>query len=607
MAIDFSQYVFKPRPLQQFDIGQGFRDVIEARFGRDRIDNQKAQAEAQQAEQTAGRQDMNTRFSATIASDRNTAGHEAQMKRNQQAVLLVAAARKAANTGDWNTADALGPRILEMGGRYTKRAGPGGQPVYEFQAPGAPEQGGVDYAGTREQIFGGGGNDPGAVGAGSPFQMRSNVGPGGPGAGGNPFERLPGASAAALPPQAPQAPAPPQASPQPPPAAAPQGPGIPGEAAAAASADGQAAIAELEAAVNGGAPQAAPQAPMPPADPQAPPNLRLSDPAQASNPFNPYQVDTSQVQAQNQLRLQPYFEGTAGGFPERYRGRVEALNQGAQSLNLPPEKTLKLWQPTLNTIAGQMKAEQMATVSGERLSLAQENSANTRNRLLEDRTTRNTLAIANSEELKVAKRRVREADNALSLLAMNNSHGDIQAITMLRNMYEGGVMTDEDFTRAKRGLKTVFEQMRAGVTESVISSGMNPDTRREMSELFRKATSKQRGYIQDTMEQMMVEVRQAGSEEERRAALKAIQGHIPRSLWNDEVKEAFGEPVPQKTGRVDAAGNVQIGPASPKGKLSASASATRSKRGEKSLDDYTEEELNKLPTEELERLLDKVK
>ncbi len=584
MAIDFSKYVFKNRPVQDFDLGRGFRDVIEARFGRENQDRANRQLE----EQTAARGDMNTRFAATLASDQNTAVNEQRLKRNQVGVSLVEQARKAVNTGDWNTADALMPRILELGGKVSKRTKPNGDPVYEFHAPGEPETSSPDYQGTRSQIFGG--QPAPAVGsaehAGAPFQMRSNVGPGAqPTAGQNPFDRLPGSSQAATPAAA----APPASAA----AATPPMPGTTPDAAVAPPAP--AAAPPLE-----GGPDAA----APPVQPETP--LQLTNPAER-NPFNPYEIDTSRVRAQNQLRLQPYLDATARAFPQRYQSRVGELNSGASALNLPPEETLKLWQPTLNTVVSQMKAEQMATVSGERLALSQENAAHTRNRLLEDRTTRNTLAIANSEELKVAKRRVREADNALSLLAMNNSHGDVQAITMLRNMYEGGVMTDEDFTRAKHGLKTIFQQMKAGVTESVISNGMNPDTRREMAELFRKATAKQRGYIQDTMEQMMVEVRGAGSEEERRAALKAIQGHIPRSLWNDEVREAFGEAVPQKTGRVDAAGNVQIeGPAT-KGKVSASASATRSKKGEKTLDDYTEEELNKLPTEELERLLKQVK
>lgn len=589
MPVDFDKFVFRPRPLQQFDFGQGSRDVIEARFGRERIDNQKQQAEAQQAEQTAGRQDMNTRFSATIASDRNAAGHEAQMKRNQQAVTLVEQARKAANTGDWNTADALGPRILEMGGRYTKRAGPGGRPVYEFQAPGAPEQGGVDYAGTREQIFGGGGTDPGAVGAGSPFQMRSNVGPGGPGAGGNPFERLPGASAAALPPQAPQAPAPAQASPQPPPAAAPPGPGIPGEAAGAA------------------APPPAGAGPDGP-DLQAPPNLQLQDPTQARNPFaNPYEVDTSQVQNQNALRLQPYLDGAKGGVPGiGWQNRIESLNQGAASLNLPPEETLKLWQPTFNTLTGLMKNENSSNAARASLSLRGQGMDFTQNQRLRDFAARKVANVTKQFDTANNYKRFEQINSVTQLLdegAQGNGQADVLAISTLRNLYQDGIMTDKDFQQVQGGIRTIWEKIKDGTIETFIANGVNPTTRANLRSVVRIANARSRSALDRAQTQMLTRVtnNRTISEEERQEIVAATAEMIPEQLWSNELRKLMGEPVEQRTGPLDQSGNYRVGPGNGGASTGKSGSVSKSSRGpsDKPVEQMTDGEVSK----ELEEMM----
>lgn len=219
MPFDPSKYVFQPRPLQAFDLGAGYRDLAETRMKNRQLAENERQARASLGEQQAQRQDTNSLNSATFAKDRVNNEYDAANKRFGDLSKLVEQARAAGNANDTATVEALGPSILEMGGTYRKETGPDGSVNYVLEAGSAPSRGQPDVQGARSSIFGGGG--PARQSA--PFSM--------PGLGKpptsspllteqNPFDSLPGASAAAV---APPPEAPPMAAPAAPPAAPPPG------------------------------------------------------------------------------------------------------------------------------------------------------------------------------------------------------------------------------------------------------------------------------------------------------------------------------------------------------------------------------------------------
>lgn len=215
MAINFGQYVYKPRPLQNWDFGEGLRDLAASRRDRDRVETGKGQLQ----EQRDSRRDVNTRFAATEAINQSDADYKVQLDRQAKGKAAAERARQAWAEGDMNTVYALLPTIKEYGGTADEILNPGSASDFEIKEPGMPGRNAPNFGATRSSIFGGA---PSPTPGG--FDMRSNVGPGSsPLAGRNPFESLPGASAAALPQARQQGPqAQPQAQPSAPPI--PQGP-----------------------------------------------------------------------------------------------------------------------------------------------------------------------------------------------------------------------------------------------------------------------------------------------------------------------------------------------------------------------------------------------
>lgn len=211
MAINFGQYVYKPRPLQDWDIGKGFQDLIEQR----QRDRQLGINQGQLSEQTAARGDLNTRFAAQMDEKLGDSKHKADVDRYTKTIKDIDAAHEAEQRQDWNTVEALRPSIIAGGGTVDVQDTEFG-PKYTIRPPSMPTQS-YSFGGSRKAIFGG----PPSGGVMSPsFQMKSNVGPGDPpNVTRNPFERLDGSSAAALPP--PQVPASPVAPPAAPPTLAP--------------------------------------------------------------------------------------------------------------------------------------------------------------------------------------------------------------------------------------------------------------------------------------------------------------------------------------------------------------------------------------------------
>jgi hypothetical protein len=570
MAFNPGEFVFQPRPLQQFDFGSGFRDLANARMERQRIDNQKQQAAASLGEQQAGRQDQNTRFSAELAGNRNDAEYERAQARYKQGVAYTDAARKAVATGDWNTADALAGRITELGGKVNK-TGPKNRPVYEFQAPDEPGRKPIDFAGMRGQIF------PGQSRQSAPFQVP------GFGAGGqrNPFDSLPGASAAA----APQAPPVDAAGPPPGPAVDAAGP-PPGPAI-----DG----------VPPRPPEPAP--PPPPAAPQAaaqapqaqPGNLQLTPP----NPFDPFKLDTSQLIAQNESRLNPYLEGAKKGVPAEYQSRLDTLNDSVAGLGLPLEDSLKLYQPTFNTLAGLMKSDISADATRASMGMRGQNMEFTQNQRLRDFAARRVNAIQTQYDTKAEYKRYNQIYGLNKLLdegAKGNGQADVLAISNLRNMYQDGIMTDKDFEDVKGGIRMVWQQIKDGTIENLLQNGINPDSRANLRAIVRIANARSERSLTSAQNAMMTRVinDRTIADEERQEYINATAEMIPNSLWSPELREYMGIPMEQKTGPLDQSGNFKVGNGPSTSSSSASASASTSHRGKgKPVKDMSDEEVKK--------------
>lgn len=567
MPFDPSQFVYQPRPLQAFNFGAGFRQLAESRQARDRITNQDRQAREQLAEQQAGRYDLNTRFAAQEASGRADNDYQRKAALYKVGVGLTDDARKAVANGDWNTADALAGRIVELGGKVNKTTGANGRPVYTFEAPPEPAQPGADYSGTRQQIFGGPPAPPG-----QPFMMRGNA----PGEK-NPFEFLPGSSAAAAQPQ-------------------------PASVLTAPTMSGTATAQSSPAPAPGAQSSAEPPAASPPAAPPDAQSMQLQQPQVGPNPFDPFTLDTNQLIAQNDLRLKPYLEGVRAGVPSQYQYRLDKLNEATSGLGLPPEESLKLYQPTLNTLAGLMGDQIRAESASASASLRGQGMEFSQNQRLREFAGRKVAAIQKQfdtvEDMKRYKQ-VWAVKKNLAAGARGNGNADVMAISDIRDLYQSGVMTDSDFKNAREGIKTWWARIKDGTIQNLLKSGIAPDARRDLLEVAAIAEEAASRNLLRAQEKMLGRVRndRTIAEEERQEFISATMDMVPEELWSDELREYIGEDVEQKTGPMDQSGNYGVGPGGRGG--SRSATVRSSARGRK----VDPNKLRESTADEAERLM----
>ena len=599
MPFNPAEFVTPWAPIGQYDLGRGLRSLANHNRETAALEERKRQANMQQLEQREARQDTNTRFSAQLASNRADTDYEVALKKHADLEAQIEAARKAAINNP-ELAQALAGRVKELGG--TAEMQPGSDPRYPafiFKAPPRPTRAPVDYSGTRDGIFGG---PSGSIGR--PFMLRgSNP------EDGNPFEMLPGASAALAGPQ-------PQAiadDPPPPAATEPPPPGAASDPTAGGSGAPPAGVGAIPTVGDQTAAPAAPAAPeRAPAEPTSTPGaqqpLQLTQPQVGANPFDPFRLDTGALMASRGKRLNDYLEGARQGIPGTYQGRFNALNEGVAGLGLDLDDSLKVWQPTFNTLAGLIGDEYRAQSAKASLGVRQETAANTRNDRLVSQAHTFTKDTASQYELPKLNSAYMSTTKAKDLLDDMTGQSDTAAIHAIYNMYAQGIMTDKDFSQIKDGVTVSWIDGLKNKKEEIFNSRLPPRVRanlRQLVETTQQANVRDLNLVQEQMLARAEESR-VGSDEAFQEIVNFTAGAIPRPLWNDTLKGYRGIRNPKKTGPRDNAGNYAVEPSKGPVTKKTSATANVAKRMTslgKPLDQLTDDEWNKLPPEELEQLL----
>lgn len=539
MPFNPAQFVTPLHPLGQFDLGRGFRALAEQQHRERALTEQARQANMLNREQQDSRRDTNTRFSAQLASNQGDAQYSAATKRWEEAQKLAIELGKAVAAGDHNTADVLGPRLVELGGTFQRRGDPMA-PDYTWRAPDTPQRQQLDYGRTRRDIFGA----PGGT-IGQPFMMRgSNP------AQGNPFEMLPGASAAMLPQPAPA----PQAPAEPPP------PGAASDPTAGGSGTPPAGVADI--------PRVPPaEGPPQPVDPNQPlpevPNLQLQQPdaSQGVPTFDPYTVSTRTLMARNSSRTRPYLEGFAKGFPGN-ESRFGALNEGILKLGYDPETSLKLGQQGLNAVAGGIGDELRAESAKASLGLRGEAMQFSQSQQLRNFAKNRVDNVARLHKLPEHLEKVSEIDRARKMLELRNPNADAAGVAILRDLVERGIMTDSDYDRAKAGIVTYFQKFKNGIIEGFGANGLNPDARANMLEMIDAGSALSRRKIEEIQSQMLnrAENDRTLAPEEYAEVVNSTADAIPRDYWSPFLVQQMETRMPQKSGPVDKAGNIPVTP-----------------------------------------------
>jgi hypothetical protein len=531
MPINFGGYTFKPPALQYGGLADGLNDIIQGNRERAR----QAQQESQY-ERTRG--DTQATTAADFALKRGDTAHSAVMERYQKQQQLIDAATKAAQKGDWNTARALRPRILELGGEATESGSPNA-PVFRFKAGAAPQRAPLDIAGARQQIYQGA---PEGTPAGQPFQVP------GFGANGqrNPFTppSLPGASSAALP----QSPVSNQAasaaggatSAMPPPDAAGPPPG--------AAVDGPLTPPDGAVWLPPASAESAPEAPAGP-PPGAPPSSATqaaqsgqpgSEQPTGPNPFDPYTIDTSQVTASNRLRLDPMLTGIANATPQRYRSRVQQFNQGLGDLRLDPTATLDAAKPYFEQLAGMYRGEVAAEGQANRLDQTGAHQESVLADKARDRGIRRVKGLISVDGLTKTKDKLNVSEGIYDLIkaAGKNPQVAAQLIAQLYRMNQSGVMTDKDYDHTKEGVASFLGAVKNFTLDKLLAErgGLNPDTIADMTEFVDIALRNHRKNMSKARDTLYRAYQGAQNEYEKEGIGDEMKAIFPEEYWPEEFK-----------------------------------------------------------------------
>jgi hypothetical protein len=273
------------------------------------------------------------------------------------------------------------------------------------------------------------------------------------------------------------------------------------------------------------------------------------------NPYDPYMINTGDMLEQNRKRIDPMLSGVVGATPGRFQGRMKNYMSGVREMGLPLDQTMDTMQKPLDTVAGLMKGEMSAEAARARASMSSENQGANRNLRIEDTTWKRASEVGKSFELTKRKIKLNKVNETINHLGKNNRSADGLLISTIRSMFETGVMTDRDFANTKSGIKSIFQQIKDGVDEKVIGTGLNPDSRAGLTAFMKDIAKDDISAVNQAQDQLMIQAERAQSQEEQNTIIDFITSNVPQDLWNDDIKRMHGIPVEQKTGPVDKAGN----------------------------------------------------
>jgi len=537
-VIDFSKYVNPFRQPKSHSLGPAIREMIDQNLRKRQTDNQESQYESTRSDTQATNAANFARDTANTAYDTSKGKYDKQMK-------AILDARAAVQSGHEDTARALIPSILALGGQAEQR--PDG--TFYFKEGDAPTRGGPDFAGARRDIYGTGGPSVSA-----PFQVP------GFGANGrrNPMDppSLPGASAAALPPPgAPSAqnPGPTNANPlagNPPPPAPPDAAGPPPGAAV----DGPLTPPPGAVWLPPTPAESAPEAPAGP-PPGAPPSSATqaaqsgqpgSEQPIGPNPFkppgldDPYTIDPARVRAASKERLQPFLGGVAKAAGTRYRQRIEEINKHVAELGLPPDEAIKVTEKLYAEIFGLARSELAMEGQSGRLEQQRTHQESVQADRARDRGIRRVKGLISTDGLTKTKDKLNVSEGIYDLIkaAGRNPQVASQLIAQLYRMNQSGVMTDKDYDHTSQGVVSILGAVKNFTLDKLLAErgGLNPDTIADMTEFVDIALRNHRKNMGKARDTLYRAYQGAQNEYEKEGIGDEMKAIFPEEYWPDEFK-----------------------------------------------------------------------
>lgn len=252
--------------------------------------------------------------------------------------------------------------------------------------------------------------------------------------------------------------------------------------------------------------------------------------------YDPYALNTSELQKMNELRLNPLFSGLKGAFPYRYQDNAESLFRGVGAIGASPEGTLEMLQKPLDTASRTWNAEMSSEGQMARAGISQSGRQDSQDRMLVNDGERAAERVSKQYGVDQAVSNTIEMQQIAEQLLSDNPNANADGVKALLSMREGNRLTDKDFNIGVTGLASNFEQLKATV-EHVYVNGLTADQKSNFRELVRMFQDGNKRRIAGGSKQMLNYISKLRTEPERYGAFRSITGRIPPEFLPQEFLE----------------------------------------------------------------------
>ncbi len=486
------------------DVTAGLRQWQAQHLDEARLQEQERQFNQNQARQNSefsqeqqyknrSLNDVNARFGLELQERTNKDSDALALGRYNKQLELLNKARASASQGRWNEVEAMMGSLKELGANVGRSTDQDGKPIYHLEAGAAPDLSGENF----QQIMGHINQNENPGYQFNPNQPQIST------AQKSPFDNSLGTTSYQFNQNQPQITQQPVQQPAQPTTSVDQD------------------VAHIQQELDG-------QVPIGPQD-------NPQQPQPQSQAFDPYAINSAQLNQMNESRLQPLMKGLEESFPNRFQPQISSLLQGMHGLGYSPEGYLTALQKPMDTVAHLMGAELNAEGHMARANIGQSGHEDTQSRLLANDGRSAAQRVLKEYGIKDAVDNSLNMDKVRSLILSDNRNANAQGIKELIKMVEGSRITDKDFDIAASGYASDWAQASQRLTR-VYQDGLTADQKSNFNHMIDMYQSSNKFRIGTAAKKLTSYVGKFRTEPERYGAYSEIMGSIPDDYLPDEVK-----------------------------------------------------------------------
>lgn len=528
--MNLAQYINPGNPSPLMDITAAYRQWQGQHLDEDRLAEQKRQFDQNQAEKQSEfsqemgyknrvSNDINSRFGLEMGEKTNLRGYEQESSRYKNQLALLNKARASASQGRWNEVEAMMGSLKELGANVGRSTDQNGSPIYHLEAGREPTASGETFESAMSHINQNHGQSPQNGYQFNPEQPQISQQP----QQRNPFDTQLGTTAQAV-----------QQQPQPQQASATQ-PSQP----TTVDQDLQHIQQELDG-----------QAPIGPMSGQ---QSQQQPQQQSSQPFDPYAINSAQLNDMNQKRLQPLMQGIEQAFPNRFQPQIHGLLGGIGALGTSPESYLDALQKPMDTAARLMGAELNSEGQMARAGIQAGGQANSEARMRENEAYKRAEQAAKDYGVRQAIDNSQEMKQITEELMSENPNANADGIKALLALREGNRLTDKDFDIGATGYASNWDQAKQQL-ERTVHTGLTADQKSNFRQLIGMYLQSNQRRIATGSKKLIQYMNTFRNEPERYGVYNYIRGRIPDEyvtpeLLNADPSRNFGGRTPGTTSK----------------------------------------------------------